>query len=135
MEKLPSQREQQLLEALEASEQRTANFDLINDLDRSTLDLIKRRTQSMVVKPAPKPTQALLPPEKLQSLQDVAHHAFPRRMDLPVLVCDIRKDGSSTFNGRVNNIESCTYVYILPCLLLTAADWKEKPADVVVRWM
>ena len=55
-----------------------------------------------------------------ERLVDLANDAFPPRMDLKVLYCDIGKEFSRFRHARLGEIE---------------ALWKEKPDWAVVRWI
>lgn len=45
--------------------------------------------------------------DRLDELIAVAHGAFPPRMELPVLICDVYEEGADIEAGEVGKIESC----------------------------
>ena len=86
--------------------------------------------------------KALRPPDPEQipkpaDLADVVRRAFPPRMKLPVLVCDIYIDHGKLYQGELGDIESCTYAFPAPAdaFAKTRSDWKDKPEGVKIRWM
>ena len=74
----------------------------------------------------------------------IARRAFPPRMDLPVLVCDIRltkQEDGEPFLTTVGNIEKRMLLklhllgFLIDTWLTFLVVWQEKPKDVLIRWM
>lgn len=100
-------------QAQKSSEKCDQNLDYIDSLRRPKWDIRGRKKSakpSLASVSGENSGQPTLPPETLQNLENVAHHAFPKRMDLPVLVCDIRRDDAIVYRGQLKDIESCTLV-------------------------
>lgn len=54
-----------------------------------------------------KARQQTLSKDDFQKLVEVAHDAFPPRMDLPVLVCDVTLETAKVYPVQLKDIEKC----------------------------
>lgn len=106
--------EAEVQQAQKSIERCEENLDYIDSLRRPKWDFrgrTKSEKPSLTSKPPVQPAQPTLPSETLKRLQSVAHHAFPKRMDLPVLVCDIRAKDAVVYRGQLKDIESGELFY------------------------
>lgn len=113
---------QEVKQAEDAANVREENLNFLDKLTRRKWDF---RSRNRAAKPRiasrrQEPEQLKLPTETLEKLKDVAHDAFPPRMDLPVRICDIRLEDAEITTGSVKEIESY---------------WKSKPPGVIIRWI
>jgi hypothetical protein len=68
-------------------------------------------------------------------LVGIALRAFPPRMQLPVWVCDVMEHSAIIHETTIGDIERCTSHMNSMLTLLTTTDWKEKPPNVLFRWL
>ena len=98
--------------------------------DKETLDILKKYQQKS------KKARAKWIHDHEQRLIQVAHNAYPQRMELPILICDVWTDRAQVTVGKLSEIERCKcHERQHIASSLTGIDWKEKPEDAIIRWM